>query len=329
MRRFFYILICPFLINTNIVYCQKKVDLDIDNICTFNGKPIENDLYSFESSNEARVIAKRIVDEIGLKINFDIFASNVPNAVARIEKDSLGNIVRSILYSQNFINQIKNETNSYWPAIGILAHEIAHHLNGHTLNKGGSRPILELEADEFAGFILQKMGATLKQAKSMFTNSLMYTPYDSKTHPATNTRIEALVVGYQKAKEKNNISNNNLTEEIKFEKIGFVKLRGATKDNKLVDLADIVVTMNTKEVIGNIKVTFSLENGISSIKPYRSVNFINSNKTLKKEMSFRVDPPMYEVFFINEYYENIPSAVFDVYLDNKLIKTEKFKLKKN
>ena len=36
----------------------------------------------------------------------------------------------------------------------LLAHEVGHHLNGHTIHRGGSTPELELEADEFAGFIL-------------------------------------------------------------------------------------------------------------------------------------------------------------------------------
>ena len=34
----------------------------------------------------------------------------------------------------------------------------------HTLERGGSRPEIELEADEFSGFVLRKMGATLPQA---------------------------------------------------------------------------------------------------------------------------------------------------------------------
>lgn len=180
---------------------QEKLDLDLSNSCSFNGAPISGEIYGFTSSSEAVKIIDEIVGHIGLKRNFKIEAGNVPNAAAAIRPTVNGN-ERYIVYSQNFMSHIINESNSYWAAIGIMAHEVAHHLNGHTLTAGGSRPPTELEADEFAGFVLYKMGATLEQAQSMFNNRTMYQPYDSRSHPATSARLEAVAVGYQKSKEK-------------------------------------------------------------------------------------------------------------------------------
>ena len=51
--------------------------------------------------------------------------------------------------------------------MSILAHEVGHHINGHTLGASMSayeNRIQELEADEFSGFVMQKIGATLEQA---------------------------------------------------------------------------------------------------------------------------------------------------------------------
>ncbi|MEJ7666929.1 MAG: hypothetical protein WKG07_49205 [Hymenobacter sp.] len=43
---------------------------------------------------------------------------------------------------------------------------MGHHLNGHTLRGGGSQPQDELEADEFSGFVLRRLGASLAQAQA-------------------------------------------------------------------------------------------------------------------------------------------------------------------
>ncbi len=97
---------------------------------------------------------------VGLKPNFELKAAKIKNAatVNYAEK-------RYILYDPGFINTIINATNTDWAAISILAHEIGHRLNGHTmLTKGGS-PELELEADEFSGFVLRKLGASLDEAQ--------------------------------------------------------------------------------------------------------------------------------------------------------------------
>ena len=70
-----------------------------------------------------------------LSANFTIKAANVPYACAVIDVQS-----RFILYSQKFMEKVKNETFNNWAEISIFAHEIGHHFFGHTLELGGSRP---------------------------------------------------------------------------------------------------------------------------------------------------------------------------------------------
>lgn len=208
MRYFLSLTTVLFL--TYHAHAQERLNINTSNSCTFSGAPLSGNVYSFKSSIEAIQIVDAIVDLIGLKRNFEIRAANVANASATILPGSNGTYDRYILYSQTFMSNIINQTNSYWSAIGIMAHEVAHHLNGHTL-KGGSKPPTELEADEFAGFIMYKMGANLKEAQTMFNNSTMHQPFESATHPATSARLEAIAVGWQRAREKEGPSGGNST----------------------------------------------------------------------------------------------------------------------
>jgi hypothetical protein len=75
-----------------------------------------------------------------------------------------------------------------------MAHEIAHHLSGHTIVPGGSRPEIELEADKFSGYVLQKMGAPLADAQRMIL--VVGSAHASATHPARDQRAEAIRQGW-------------------------------------------------------------------------------------------------------------------------------------
>lgn len=49
------------------------------------------------------------------------------------------------------MNSVKLLTVNDFSQWSIHAHEIGHHLSGHTLTSGGDRHQQELEADEFSG----------------------------------------------------------------------------------------------------------------------------------------------------------------------------------
>jgi len=186
-KNFLYLIL--FFLLPNILMAQQKLDINVEHSCSYYGEEIVDDLYGFSSTQEAIDIVDRIVNIIGLERNFEISAANVPNALATIQ-----NSKRLILYSQNFILGIKNATGTDWAGISILAHEIGHHLNGHTIIPGGSRPDLELQADKFSGFVCAKMGATLEEAQAAMNH--LASGQGSSTHPPKSARLEAIAIGW-------------------------------------------------------------------------------------------------------------------------------------
>jgi Zn-dependent peptidase ImmA (M78 family) len=133
-----------------------------------------------------------IMNVIGLQANFELKEANVLNIEA-----SISHRRRYILYNPGFIAQINHVTKDKWAGLFLLAHEIGHHLNGHTIMKGGSTPALELEADQFAGFIMYKLGATLDQAQEVM--KYIARNEASATHPGRASRMLAIQTGWNKA----------------------------------------------------------------------------------------------------------------------------------
>jgi hypothetical protein len=147
---------------------------------------------NFASATEGKMIGQQIIDIIGLKPNFEIQAANVPNAAAVVYGGK-----RYVLYNPQFIDRLIKATGTRWAAVSVLAHEIGHHLNGHTLGASGSQPKLELEADEFSGFVLRKMGASLQEAQVAM--KLAANERGSKTHPGQQDRLVAIQKGWEQA----------------------------------------------------------------------------------------------------------------------------------
>lgn len=133
-----------------------------------------------------------IMNVTGLQTNFELKAAKVLNIEASISHKK-----RLILYNPAFIEWVSRATNDKWGVIALLAHEIGHHLNGHTLKRSGSAPAVELEADEFAGFVLRRMGATLKEAQEVMI--YIAKTQASATHPARSDRMEAIEKGWRRA----------------------------------------------------------------------------------------------------------------------------------
>jgi hypothetical protein len=98
------------------------------------------------------------------------------------------------LYNPNFINQLDRASGNRWASISVLAHEVGHHLEGHTETGQGSNPTIELEADEFSGYALRKMGASLSDAQSAM--QLIASQRASSTHPGKHNRLEAIEDGW-------------------------------------------------------------------------------------------------------------------------------------
>jgi len=189
-----------------------QVPIDCSNSCSYFGEDIEEETYGFTSDNEAREALQNIIKHTGLPVNFTLMAGNVPNAAAIIKcNKETGNCDRYIIYNQDFMLRVKQKTKTDWAAVSILAHEIGHHLSGHTLLAGGSRPALELEADKFSGFVLYNMGATLDEAQiaiNTFVGDI-----GGPTHPGRSARIAAITNGWVQASEINPGQENHANEK--------------------------------------------------------------------------------------------------------------------
>lgn len=149
-------------------------------------------LKDFRSNEEAKQVMQDIMDIVGIPPNFEVQAAKVPNAAAVVYNNQ-----QYIFYNPQFIQQVTESTNTDWASISILAHEIGHHLSGHTLKEGGSQPTMELEADEFSGFVLRKMGASLQEAQVAMRK--LASPFGSRTHPGRDQRLTAIERGWNKA----------------------------------------------------------------------------------------------------------------------------------
>jgi len=190
-----------FLLNVIIfnVFSQKQIS--IGKSCSYYGEKIPAKIFTFSSDADADAAIRLITDAAGLAPNFIILAGDVPNACAVSIYNN-----RYIIYNQTFLYNITKRIN-YWGSLSILAHEIGHHLNGHTLLPGGSRPSIELEADKYSGFILAKLGASLDDAQSAINN--LASDYGSETHPPKSARLAAIANGWYQAGGQNNSSNNS------------------------------------------------------------------------------------------------------------------------
>ncbi len=135
---------------------------------------------------------KNIVNYSGLPLNFKFYSADINNAVATVIDNQ-----RFIVYDPALFKYADKIGGTYWNSMSILAHEIGHHLSGHTLQENANPLESELEADKFSGFILYKMGATLPQATLAI--SKLGSEEDSQSHPAKSKRIKAITEGWTEA----------------------------------------------------------------------------------------------------------------------------------
>ena len=138
-------------------------------------------------------VIREITDAVGLKARFQLRATREVDNAAAVVYDGQ----RYLLYNPDFLNAVNRAGHTDWAGISILAHEMGHHLNGHTLRAGGSQPADELEADEFSGFVLRKLGASLAQAQAALAT--VADDEGSATHPGRAPRLTAISQGWQRA----------------------------------------------------------------------------------------------------------------------------------
>jgi hypothetical protein len=171
---------------------QERYSLEADVDCFWGEGEGVSEVFEFTPSAEVRARVDAIVKVSGVAPNFDLFAANVPNAAAKIV-----GAARKVLYASPFLEQAAS-TSPFGPST-VLAHEIGHHLNGHTLGTGPDRAQVELQADEFAGFVLCQLGATAEETTAPLT---LVSGAVGPGYPPVAARLEALLQGYREARQK-------------------------------------------------------------------------------------------------------------------------------
>jgi hypothetical protein len=165
--------------------------------CSYDGEPVkaQASVLTGGAPQDCASAVSRIMGYTGLPANFVVVSGPVPNAAAVILLDDNRVPRRVIAFNPQFMKAAEAQVGgSPWGPISIMAHEIAHHLSGHTIVPGGSRPEIELEADKFSGYVLQKMGAPLASAQQMIL--AVGHGHGTPTHPAKDQRAEAIKQGW-------------------------------------------------------------------------------------------------------------------------------------
>ena len=144
-------------------------------------------------ASQAAGIIREITEAVGLQPRFELRATTQVDNAAAVVYDGR----RYLLYNPRFLAAVNRAGHTDWAGISILAHEMGHHLNGHTLRGGGSQPQDELEADEFSGFVLRRLGASLAQAQAAM--AAVSPTEGSASHPGLAPRLAAISRGWTQA----------------------------------------------------------------------------------------------------------------------------------
>jgi hypothetical protein len=189
-----------FLLVTIVLFVFLSTNAQRINSCGFKIPPKTlSTKSSFKSVYEAADIVKSMLDTIKWKENFRIKEQNgIQNAYATII-----NQVRWIVYDNHFLENLDTYASTKWASISVLAHEIGHHYYNHVIKNQGSTIPSEIEADKFSGYVMQRLGATVEQAKAAMEK--IGTDRASATHPAKKDRLAAINAGWDMGKKQGGI----------------------------------------------------------------------------------------------------------------------------
>jgi tetratricopeptide (TPR) repeat protein len=161
-----------------------------------------------------------ILNTIGASKRFVLLpCENVNNASAFSLKG-----IRYIFYNKDFMQSIDSGNN--WGNLFVLAHEVGHHINNHTLDfvLYATKTIgtitlkqkrqQEIEADEFAGFVLARLGGSLSEANQVISSISTNKDDSYSTHPSRNKRLNAVKIGYERESNKSIQKKYNSKEDI-------------------------------------------------------------------------------------------------------------------
>lgn len=140
----------------------------------------------------AQLAMHLILDAVGMARQISLYA-------ARITKRNIAGFAttirgeRYVVYDREHVPWPDDVTP--WTSVFLVAHEIGHHASSHGHRSDDREFRHELEADFFAGFAMNKLGASLDDTIRYNAGSRGATA----THPASRASREAATRGWQQA----------------------------------------------------------------------------------------------------------------------------------
>jgi len=164
---------------------------------------------STEGSADARAVVQRIIGVIGIPMTqFEVRASpDVANAEATTEN---GGKDRLILYNPVWMEGLRSAIATNWSDWLVLAHEVGHHVAFH-MDPTFPNHEAELQADYFAGFILNKLGAPL--AETQLAIAMVSPDEATASHPGKANRVAEVRKGWEAAAQ--NVGANVIPASLK------------------------------------------------------------------------------------------------------------------
>lgn len=179
----------------------KKLNLNLSNAChySYSNQIVNNQQVEVLEPNKSDMeLFDKIISYTGLVNNYKIWITpNITSAAACLQGTN-----RVLLVNIDFINRMKSSNHSDWTKIGILAHELGHHLNNHSFSPSTPnerRRDMEIEADKFSGFLLRQMGADQNDVLMGINQLEEYTRNDNPYYPNPNIRRQAISSGWSAA----------------------------------------------------------------------------------------------------------------------------------
>lgn len=141
---------------------------------------------------EMAVVVEKILAMTGLhndvRVVVDYDAKGCAYAATRKGRQYIG-------VNPDCVGPLRIDGRYNWRVLCVLTHEVGHLLGGHTINATNSHRE-ESEADEWSGWALHRLGATLEQAQ---TAARQYSVAGSKSHPPRAVRLASVARGWRRA----------------------------------------------------------------------------------------------------------------------------------
>lgn len=196
--------------------------LYLTSACSYDRSIKNESIIITEPKAESKNLMRQIFDYSGLYTQIETYGINTND----IGISFIDNNKRYILLNEGLLDGLQKSNKDYWANLSVLAHEIGHHLDGHTLineisktNYAYQQWEKEWIADFYSGYILSKMGATVDEAisgvKRIIPEDYWQNSPNVASHPDRYSRIVTIKNGYYKAKYFSTNINTGLREIIK------------------------------------------------------------------------------------------------------------------